>query len=158
MSGTNNNTNIIKSTHCTLSQWRNTTSSNFKHYKAISANPQLRHPSKNKLKPKAKTMANFLTDVREILAREIKLITSDVDAATQEKLIDKIVFSIHDKYAGASIYLTKSIEAVDTRNMRICKKFNGRNLREIAREYDLCDQQIRTIIKKKRKATQLNLF
>lgn len=155
MSGTNNNTNIIKSTHCTLSQWRNTTSSNSKHYKAISTNPQLRHPSKNKLKPKAKTMANFLTDVREILAREIKSLS--ISAKDAEALIKRVEKTIHSEYAGQPVYINKRVKN-NLRNSDIYKKFTGSNIGQLCRDYDLCAQQIRRIVKSQRLLSQSDIF
>lgn len=57
------------------------------------------------------------------------------------------------KVGGAGFYLPKGIGAkLSARDQIIAARFNGRNQRELAREYNLCEIRIDQIVKKHRAA------
>ena len=54
-----------------------------------------------------------------------------------------------DSYAGCTIYVRKPEEITKKlRNTEICERFNGRNYRELAREYQLSESSIRKIVRR----------
>lgn len=55
-----------------------------------------------------------------------------------------------EHYGGSYIYVTKTETMVrDERNNEIRQKFNGSNYRELAKEYNLTENRVRAIIRKK---------
>ena len=100
-------------------------------------------------------MSNFLTEMREILAREIKLLS--IEPKEAEKFINIITLNIHNNYGGQPIYISKRKDT-GLRNIEIYTKFNGKNVGQLCRDYDLCAQQIRRIIESQRKVRQGDVF
>ncbi len=98
---------------------------------------------------------DFVTEMREILAREIKLLS--VESKDADRLIDKITLMIRRKYAGQPIYISKRSNR-KLRNAEIYGKFNGSNTSQLCRDYDLCAQQIRRIIESQRQLRQRDIF
>jgi Mor family transcriptional regulator len=99
-------------------------------------------------------MTTFLTEMRDILAREIKSLPIESEV---EKVINNVIRSITKQYGGQPIYIKKS-DDLNVRNREIYKKSNGRNVNQLCREYDLCAQQIRLIVKKQHAAKQNDIF
>jgi Mor family transcriptional regulator len=97
----------------------------------------------------------FLTDMREILAREIKLLS--LDPADAERFINKITLTMQRQYAGQPIYISKRTN-IELRNTEIYKRFTGMNINQLCRDYNLCAQQVRRIIKSQRQLNQHDIF
>ena len=54
-----------------------------------------------------------------------------------------------DSYAGCTIYVRKPEEITKKlRNAEICEKFDGKNYRELARDYQLSESSIRKIVRR----------
>ncbi len=49
-------------------------------------------------------------------------------------------------FGGTAIYIQKKTVDYTERNAEIYKKSNGKNIRQLCRDYNLCAQQIRRII------------
>lgn len=101
-------------------------------------------------------MTDFLTEMREILAREIKSLS--IDSGDAEKVINNITQSIKKQYGGQPVYVTKKSNDLNARNREIYKRSNGKNTRQLCRDYDLCAQQIRRIIESQRQLNQRDIF
>jgi Mor family transcriptional regulator len=100
-------------------------------------------------------MTTFITEMREILAREIKSLS--IEPSEAEKVINRITQSIKKQYGGQPIYVKKS-DDLNKRNEDICKKHNGKNTNKLCQEYNLCAQQIRSIVKKQQAAKKIDVF
>ncbi len=83
---------------------------------------------------------NFLTSLREIITAQ------DIDVF----IVEKIIESTRKTWGGSPIYIKKTTD-LDYRNAEILRKFNGRNSRQLCKEYDLCYQQVCKIISQGRK-------
>jgi Mor family transcriptional regulator len=99
---------------------------------------------------------DFLSELRELLESELK--HNSIDLQTAEKISDTITIKIRKTYSGQPFYIQKKTRDNSIRNAEIYRRFNGRNLRQICREYDLCYQQVCKIIKIERKERQRDLF
>jgi Mor family transcriptional regulator len=94
-------------------------------------------------------MTNFLTEVREIIARETKAISTDKNVIEDFSL--KVISSIEKECSGFAIYIPKRHKK-ELRDKEILKRFNsGKNINQLCRDYDLCAHHIRRIINKQKK-------
>jgi Mor family transcriptional regulator len=93
-------------------------------------------------------MSNFLSEMREFLARELK--ARSIESQDAEDISEGITVHFRQNYGGVPIYIHKKSNDYAERNAEIYRKFNGRNALQLCREYDLCYQQICKIIKEQR--------
>ena len=100
-------------------------------------------------------MSNFLTEMRDFLARELK--ARSIESQTAEDISSSVAITFRQNYGGMPIYIQKSDDN-SQRNAEIYRKFNGKNTFELCREYDLCYQQILKIVKEQRTKNQRDLF
>jgi Mor family transcriptional regulator len=100
-------------------------------------------------------MSNFLSEMREFLARELKACAIESEVA--DSISTRVTWEFRKNYGGIPLYLPKSKE-LTSRNDEIWSKFNGRNHVALCREYDLSYQQICKIIGLQRKKRQGDLF
>jgi Mor family transcriptional regulator len=64
---------------------------------------------------------------------------------------ETIIIKIHTHFSGCSIYVPKANKAdLTTRNTQIYQRFNGKNYRELAREFKLSGQYIHKIVSRER--------
>jgi len=84
----------------------------------------------------------------DIVTRFIELLTQ-VAPSLSESLALEIEYQIRQEFAGERIYIAKRDEAIAS---RIAEKFNGRNVRELAREMHVSRRTIYRAIKKTRKS------
>ncbi len=101
-------------------------------------------------------MSNFLSEMREFIARELK--ARSVESQTAEEISEHLTITFRQNYGGVPIYIHKKSNDYAERNAEIYRKFNGRNTLQLCREYDLCYQHICKIIKEQRNKTQSDLF
>ncbi len=101
-------------------------------------------------------MANFLSEMREFLARELK--ARSVESKAADDISEDIAIHFRQSYGGIPIYIQKKSNDYSKRNAEIYRKFNGRNTLQLCREYDLCYQHICKIIKEQRDKKQSDLF
>lgn len=86
---------------------------------------------------------------------EIQKITSPEQlTGDQKELVETIGLEAYQKllarYAGCTIYIAKPERVTkQIRDAEICRKFNGSNYKQLAREYRLSENTIRNIISKK---------
>ncbi len=61
---------------------------------------------------------------------------------------ENLIVKIHNHFGGCPVYIPK-IKKVDliSRNAEICRRFTGRNYRQLSSEYNLSGQHIHKIIK-----------
>lgn len=100
-------------------------------------------------------VSNFLTEMRDFIARELK--ARSVESQAADEISEHLTITFRKNYGGIPLYLPKSKE-LNSRNDEIWSKFNGRNHVELCREYDLSYQQICKIIGIQRKKRQGDLF
>lgn len=93
-------------------------------------------------------MSNFLSEMREFLARELK--AHSVEPKAADNISENIAITFRQSYGGIPIYIQKKSNDYSERNAEIYRKFNGRNALQLCQDYDLCYQHICKIIKKQR--------
>lgn len=94
-------------------------------------------------------MSNFLSEMRDFIARELK--ARSVEAQAAEEISEHLTITFRQNYGGVPIYIHKKSNDYAERNAEIYSKFNGSNALQLCREYDLCYQHICKIIKEQRK-------
>ncbi|MDI3547906.1 MAG: hypothetical protein PWR10_1558 [Halanaerobiales bacterium] len=77
-----------------------------------------------------------------------------------EQIGIEAALSLSEIYGGASVYFPKAERALQNiRNERIVKEFNGGNVTELARKYNLTETWIREILKSQNvNENQMSLF
>lgn len=100
-------------------------------------------------------MSDFLIEMREFIARELQ--AHEIEPQKAQMISGNIAIIFRKNYGGSPIYIQKS-ENYGDRNAEIYQAFNGRNMRELCKTYDLCYQQVYKIIKNERKKRQGDLF
>lgn len=100
-------------------------------------------------------MTNFVQDIKQILEREFSTPPKSKEEA--QKLIGKVIKEITLQYGGQPVYITKR-EDKAFRNREIYNRFNGKNTHQICREFNLCSQQVRKIVKRQQKENQHDVF
>jgi Mor family transcriptional regulator len=100
-------------------------------------------------------MTNFLSEMREFLARELKV--HSIESKIADNISSSVVIKFRQNYGGMPIYIHKSNDNSE-RNVQIYREFNGKNMRHICHKYDLCYQQVCKIIRNERKKRQGDLF
>lgn len=93
-------------------------------------------------------MSNFLSEMRDFIARELK--ARSVESQAAEEISEHLTITFRKNYGGVPIYIHKKSNDYAERNAEIYRKFNGRNTLQLCREYDLCYQHICKIIKEQR--------
>lgn len=81
-------------------------------------------------------MNECLSEIEEFLAEEIQ----------DEMTIKRILIRFRERFAKGSIYVSFDYQQ---RNAEIKRRYNGKNTRILAREYNLSVRQISTILKDK---------
>ena len=72
---------------------------------------------------------------------------------------ESVIQKIHRNFGGNSFYVPKPNKPdLSQRNSQIYAKFNGKNFRQLSREFDLSAQHIHKIIKDERRKHQHDLF
>lgn len=94
-------------------------------------------------------MTIIVNELNDIISAEA--ITLPIDARLAEQFAQNLVIKLRHYYGGIPLYIPKGKPDLSSRNKKICDKFNGKNMREVCREFDLCAQQVRKIIKSERK-------
>ena len=84
-----------------------------------------------------------------------KIVSSEQLAGGKKELANVIGLEAYKKlvqhYGGSYIYINKSDTVVRSeRNAEICEKFNGSNYNQLALEYNLTENRIRSILKQNR--------
>lgn len=84
-----------------------------------------------------------------------KIVSSEQLAGSKKELANVIGLEAYKKlvqhYGGSYIYINKSDTVVRSeRNAEICEKFNGSNYNQLALEYNLTENRIRSILKQNR--------
>lgn len=89
----------------------------------------------------------LLNDIGQVIARNLFQMGFPEENAKQGAHM--ITETIRTELGGAAMYLPKGhLHDLSKRDREIFDKFNGRNLYELAREYNLTEMQIRNIIKR----------
>jgi Mor family transcriptional regulator len=96
-------------------------------------------------------MGNFLSEMREFIARELK--ARSIESKTAEEVSEHLAATFRQNYGGIPIYIHKTPDH-SQRNTEIYQKFNGKNTLALCREYNLCYQHICKIIKDERSKRQ----
>ena len=94
-------------------------------------------------------MNDCLSEIQELI---IEVLQDDQNA--HEKC-HKILIQIQKRFAKGSIYVPFDFEA---RNAEIVNRYNGKNTRQLAREYGLSLRQISKITQVKKQQMQPSLF
>jgi Mor family transcriptional regulator len=79
------------------------------------------------------------------------LITKEVIELSAIEIAEKI----RSLWQGQQCYVSKGFEE---RNKQIIAKYTGRNIRQLAREFDISESHIRNIVKKAMKKNQADIF
>ena len=84
-----------------------------------------------------------------------KIVSPEQLAGSKKELANVIGLEAYKKlvqhYGGSYIYINKSDTVVRSeRDAEICRKFNGKNYCQLAQEYDLTENRIRSILKQNR--------
>ena len=59
---------------------------------------------------------------------------------------NKVISAIFATFAGCNIYIPRVDLNADERNREILQMYNGKNMREVARKYDLSSRRIFAIL------------
>ena len=84
-----------------------------------------------------------------------KIVSSEQLAGGKKELANVIGLEAYKKlvqhYGGSYIYINKPDTVTrKERDAEICRKFNGKNYCQLAQEYNLTENRIRSILKQKR--------
>ncbi|WP_316347636.1 Mor transcription activator family protein [Desulfuromonas acetoxidans] len=77
------------------------------------------------------------------------LVENGIDNTIAHNAAMKAVEHFRSHHGGTEFYVPKGQSLIiEKRDWEIWEKFNGHNIDELAKEYNLCSRQIRTIIAK----------
>ena len=102
-----------------------------------------------------------LVELSDVILAELK--RNGVDDEERYRLMDKVLLAMAFLCGGRNYYLPQGERIkMQLRNKRIYDQFDGRNVRELARSFDLTPQQVYGVIREQRQLhrarIQHNLF
>jgi Mor family transcriptional regulator len=80
-----------------------------------------------------------------------------IKTVANEEIAAKVINKIIAVYGGQQLYIPKRLSCIN-RDKQIFENFDGKNLRELCRKYDLSAQHVYKIIRQERIKKQIDLF
>jgi Mor family transcriptional regulator len=65
---------------------------------------------------------------------------------TAAEVASEVCGELTGEWGGGSVYVPRGLLLMAARNKRICAEYNGKNLRELSRKYDLGEMRVRQIL------------
>jgi Mor family transcriptional regulator len=98
----------------------------------------------------------ILSDMQAIIHEEAESMA--IETTTAKELATRATDRIASQWAGQQIYIPEALGfKLQSRDMEIWKKYNGRNRRQLCQEYDITDAWLRKILKAMREESKKRL-